>query len=352
MPSISAAVQWAINTCRRSDVGYSQDYRRQQTVNGITYYDCSSFINYAIIAGGWLTPAYAPNNNPFTTDNMRSVLLSLGWKKGAFSKNWKAGAVVWRKGHTEMVYSSTMCMGARGREHYALPDQVAIHTSSPSDWTEIYYYPSDDTTTWHVKERGGYTNTSSEAYDNALRIYSILSGYGWTLNAVCGFLGNVSYESGLNPWRWQTDKIGTSTGTPWKSSGYGLVQFTPAAKYIDDSRAQSFDGYGPNYSDKQGNGNDGNAQLEFIDRYADYSKTASYPLTYSEFKASTESAEYLAAAWLYNYERPADPSASIAARQSYAKYWHEILSGVTPAPTGGSNGVLAFLLCLLYCTNN
>lgn len=352
MPSLSVSIQWAINTCRRSDVGYSMEYRNQQTVNGITYYDCSSFINYAIIAGGWLTPAYAPNNNPFTTDNMRRVLLSLGWKKGTFQKNWKAGAIVWREGHTEMVYSSTMCMGARGREHYALPDQVAIHTSDPSKWTEIYYYPSS-AGAWHVKDKGGFTNSSTEAFDNASRIYDILSGYGWTLNAVAGLLGNVCVESGLNPWRWQNNHIGASTGSPWTSSGYGLVQFTPASKYIDDRRAQSFEGYGPNFSDRRGNENDGDAQLEFVDKYADYDKTAAYPLTYAEYKASTADAEYLAAAWLYNYERPRTPSASIASRKANAKYWYEALSGVTPTPPGGGgdDDLLALLICLLYCTN-
>lgn len=353
MPSLSASIQWAINTCRRSDVGYSMDYRNQQTVNGITYYDCSSFINYAIIAGGWLTPAYAPNNNPFTTVDMRGVLLSLGWKKGTFSKNWKAGAIVWREGHTEMVYSSTMCMGARGREHYALPDQVAIHTSSPSSWTEIYYYPSS-AGAWHVKDKGGFANDSTEALDNATLIYGILSGYGWTLNAVAGLLGNVCVESGLNPWRWQNNHIGASTGSPWTSSGYGLVQFTPASKYIDDSRAQSFEGYGPNFSDRKGSANDGDAQLEFVDKYADYAKTDAYPLTYAQYKASTADAEYLAAAWLYNYERPADPSASIASRKANAKYWYEALSGVTPTPPGGGgddDDLLALLICLLYCTN-
>lgn len=353
MPSLSASIQWAINTCRRSDVGYSQDYRNQQTVNGITYYDCSSFINYAIIAGGWLTPAYAPNNNPFTTDNMRRVLMSLGWKKGTFQKNWKAGAIVWREGHTEMVYSSTMCMGARGREHYALPDQVAIHTSDPSKWTEIYYYPSSSASAWHIKDRGGYANDSDEAFDNASRIYDILSGYGWTLNAVAGLLGNVCVESGLNPWRWQNNHVGASTGSPWTSSGYGLVQFTPASKYIDDLRAQSFDGYGPNFSDREGSANDGDAQLEFVDKYADYSKTDAYPLTYAQYKSSTADAEYLAAAWLYNYERPKDPSASIASRKANAKYWYEALSGVTPTPPGGGgdDDLLALLICLLYCTN-
>ena len=67
MGDINKAYTWAMQTCNAPDVGYSQTYRNQQTVNGITYYDCSSFINYALHAGGLLTPAYAPSNNAFTT---------------------------------------------------------------------------------------------------------------------------------------------------------------------------------------------------------------------------------------------------------------------------------------------
>lgn len=47
MPDINAAYTWAVNCCNLPNVGYSNIYRNQQTVNGITYYDCSSFINYA-----------------------------------------------------------------------------------------------------------------------------------------------------------------------------------------------------------------------------------------------------------------------------------------------------------------
>ena len=51
MPDIQKAYNWAIGTCNAPNVGYSQAYRNQRTVNGITYYDCSSFIWYALMAG-------------------------------------------------------------------------------------------------------------------------------------------------------------------------------------------------------------------------------------------------------------------------------------------------------------
>ena len=189
---------------------------------------------------------------------------------------------------------------------------------------------------WHCKVSGAYARESTEAIENAKMIYGILSAQGWTLNAVCGVLGNMGAESGYNPWRWQSDKIGSSGGSPWTNKGYGLVQFTPGGKYINDTRAKAFSGYGPNFSDKRGNVNDGNAQMLFVDGYADYYSTSKYPISYAAFKVSTETPSYLAKAWLYNYERPGDPAATESARAANAEYWYQVLSGEPPTPTPGT----------------
>ena len=79
MPDINKSYTWAIQTCNSNNIGYSQTYRNQQTVNVITYYDCSSFINYALVAGGFDTPSYAPNHNAFTTYTMPAELARLGF---------------------------------------------------------------------------------------------------------------------------------------------------------------------------------------------------------------------------------------------------------------------------------
>ena len=55
-------------------------------------------------------------------------------------------------------------------------------------------------------------------------------------------------------------------------------------------------------------------------------------LSFSEFKVSTQTPEYLAGAWVYNYERPADPSATIAGRREAARYWYQVLQGLPPIP--------------------
>lgn len=183
---------------------------------------------------------------------------------------------------------------------------------------------------WHVKAKGGYARGSAEANDNVDMIYSILYNLGWTVNAISALCGNIQHEGGMNPWRWQSDKVPSVTQSPWTNRGYGLVQFTPGGKYINAAEAKAIAGYGPNFSDVTGSQNDGYAQVHFIDGYADYYPTSAYPLSYAEFKASTESPAYLASAWLYNYERPENPAGSEAQRQESAEYWYTYLSGEEP----------------------
>lgn len=184
--------------------------------------------------------------------------------------------------------------------------------------------------TWHCKTTGAYSYDSVEAQDNVLAMVDILVGeYGWTKNAVAGLAGNQFAESGFNPWRWQSDSVQPTTASPWTDIGYGLFQFTPAGKYINN--ASSYSGYGPNFSNQAGLITDGEAQLRYINDNADYYATTAYPLSFEEFKQSTESGGYLALAWLYNYERPADPSATASQRESQGNYWLEYIGGYTPS---------------------
>lgn len=182
---------------------------------------------------------------------------------------------------------------------------------------------------WYVKASGAYEHNSLAATENAKMIYAVLASVGWSLNAVSGLLGNVYAESGMNPWRWQKDKIGSSAGSPWTGKGYGLVQFTPASKYIDN--ANTYPGYGANFSNRAGKVTDGHAQLLFINDNADYMITTEYPLTYDEFKKSDAAAWYLSDVWLANYERPKYPEQSRAERREKANYYYSFLSG-EPVP--------------------
>lgn len=204
---------------------------------------------------------------------------------------------------------------------------------------------------WHNKTYGAYGRNSTEAYDNAVMIYGTLYSRGWTLEAVCGMLGNVEAESGYNPWRWEGDSVLTQ-GNPrinWSTTnGYGLCQWTPAGKYINN--AGGYSGYGPNYSDLRGSDSDGYAQMLFLDENADYFKNPAHPeywIPYDQYKQATisdYSIDFLAHAWFYNFERGTWNPVRVTA----AQYWYTTLGGITPptppTPTGNIPVWLLFKL--------
>jgi murein DD-endopeptidase MepM/ murein hydrolase activator NlpD len=146
---------------------------------------------------------------------------------------------------------------------------------------------------------------------NADYILSFLLDRGWTKNSVSGMLGNMETESTINPGIWQNLDSGNM------SMGYGLVQWTPASKYIDWANANSL-----SYE----NIDSQLARIEYeIVNGLQWISTGDYPLSFQEFKISTESPEYLAQAFLRNYERPADQTQPN--RSTQARYWFDTLTG-------------------------
>lgn len=176
----------------------------------------------------------------------------------------------------------------------------------------------------------GYEKESTEAFDNAVIIWSVLYSYGWTLNAVCGLLGNIDAESSYNPWCWQSPvPYHNDTSVLNNDSiGYGLVQWTPPNKYIDSIVSKDSPYYAPHFKDIQGNPNDGYAQLYAIENQTDqYYSTAAYPETYDEYKHSTKQPDYLASAWMCNYERAGGLEER---RRTAAIYWYGMLQNIAP----------------------
>lgn len=152
-------------------------------------------------------------------------------------------------------------------------------------------------------------------------------------------LGNMQTESTINPGIWQSlisydhDPYATVSG-----HGYGLVQWTPFNKYTIWARDS-----GLVYSDI-------NAQLDRIEyeiaNGLQWISTSEYPLSFQDFKVSTETPEYLADAFLKCYERPAEQNQPN--RGTQARYWWDNLSGTgtitptdpTPTPESDSHKVL------------
>lgn len=168
---------------------------------------------------------------------------------------------------------------------------------------------------------GSYFNeseplTTTQQQINAKYIFLYLSDKGWTKNAIAGMLGNFQAESTINSGRWQNDSVGSY------SLGYGLAQWTPVTKYTDWCSEQG-------YSDPSEMDNNLARIIYELENGLQYYKNK-YPLTFREFTKSTESAGYLAKAWLLDYERPEDQSTSVQNyRLQLAESWYSYLSNLS-----------------------
>ena len=160
--------------------------------------------------------------------------------------------------------------------------------------------------------------SQAEMETNARYIYNYLGSRGWSVNAIAGMLGNMQSESTINPGIWESLDAGNGPG-------YGLVQWTPFSKYTDWCAGRSLD---PSHMD---------SALQRIEwelaNGEQYYATNSYPESFAQFKVSTKSPNYLAMAFLANYERPAEPNQPW--RGTQAEAWYEFLTG-EPAPVDPS----------------
>ncbi len=158
-------------------------------------------------------------------------------------------------------------------------------------------------------KRNGYLSTA-EMQNNALIIYAYLKAKGWSINAISGMLGNMQTESTINPAIWQSLIEGAGGG-----GGFGLVQWTPWTNFTDWADANGYEW------------TDGNAQLKWIDEQTaavgQWIATSSYNFSFSDFKTSTETPEYLASAFLKNFERAGVEKEE--ARRTQARTWYNFL---------------------------
>lgn len=158
--------------------------------------------------------------------------------------------------------------------------------------------------------------TQTEMENNAKLVWDYFGSRGWSLSAVAAMLGNMQTESNINPGIWES--------LVEYGGGYGLVQWTPYTKYSEWA--------GSNW---QNNGNKECARIFYeLNNGLQWISTDLYPLSFAEFSKSGNTPEYLAEAFLYNYERPAVQPQPV--RETQARAWYNFLDGKTPAPIGGA----------------
>lgn len=154
--------------------------------------------------------------------------------------------------------------------------------------------------------------SQSQMEENALYIYNYLTNKGWTLNAICGLLGNTQTESTHNPGRWEGEDVGNLNG------GFGIVQWTPATNYLNWVSGD------PTTMD-----NNLSRIIYEINNNLQWIPTPSYNYSFTDFIHSNDTPYNLAMAFLANYERPADPNQPI--RGTQAENWFTYLGGVIPS---------------------
>lgn len=164
--------------------------------------------------------------------------------------------------------------------------------------------------------------TRSQMENNVLMAAPILDEY-FTTSAMAAMFGNMQSESSINPGIWE--------GLVPFEGGYGLVQWTPYTKYSEYAGA-----------DWQNNGDKQCYRIIYELRHGlQWSKDYyhSIDMSFTEFANSTDSPEYLAHAFLSNYENPAkwpQPQRGVQARS-----WYNFLieHGYTDDTTGGGGPV-------------
>lgn len=266
MPNINKAYTWAVQTCNAPNIGYSQPYRNQQTVNGITYYDCSSFINYALLAGGFETPSYAPRYNAFTTVTEASELLRLGFQEVDASGQILPGDIGLSSGHTEMAYSDgvgeAVFMGAH-TANASLANQVSIGSSSGDE-------------------------TYKRSFPRLFRYGSGASGYGYSIYVVCALVGNAWRESHINPTLQQQG-----------GGAFGLFQWDGSRR---DALKQWLSDNG--YSETEPNG-----QMQYLIAEGDWQGSYGGISSLEEFlNSDSTDVEMLTTAFCICWERPGVPA--------------------------------------------
>ena len=157
----------------------------------------------------------------------------------------------------------------------------------------------------------------------------------WTLNAICGFLGNVDLESTINPGIYNDLQI-------LQSNAYGLVQWVPGSRYRNWAQSNGWPIYTIKpqlarlwYEENIPSGQDGHEW--YVQTNPDILQGREpYNLrTELAFWTDTEhTVEWLSDAWLFNYERPSVPTDTINTRQQRARKWYNFLSGTPPTPPG------------------
>lgn len=350
MSVIESVINWCEEIADNEQYQYSQDANKRWGLHSRSnppfYYDCSSFVSDAFRLFNDVGYDFTRNFTAYT-GTMREIFMSNGY----FADVTKYGVI--KRGDVLLTHTSArqhVCIytgttdtnnnvGTVKKTVQAIGRAYGIQKDydDSKSYQYILRYVGRPPK-WHAKKKYGYNKGSDGLIDNARMILNTLSDANFTLEAVCGILGNMYHESGLNPFRWQSDDVLAygSSGLDSTAHGYGLVQLTKARPYFDIGGRDTM-----SFSDRNGKVDaDSNLQMDVIanDRLNKYNPFITERHTPEEFKVSWSDFKNLTdlriatGAWLWGYEFPSGASSKLAQRLETANYFYNLLSGYSPQP--------------------
>lgn len=190
--------------------------------------------------------------------------------------------------------------------------------------------------TWKYQNSNGSLQLNKDNIkNNGILAYLYFRNAGWKIRPICAVLGNMQWESTINPATYQGF---TPTGDDSDTSlGYGLVQWTPPSKIRNWLTSHNYDV------------KDGDAQCKWIDEetvsQGQWINRGSYYETFAEFKSDvSHNTEWLTRCFERCFEGSGDTPNSYAMQQriDYANAWETFIRGnnilgyYAEAPGGGS----------------
>lgn len=149
--------------------------------------------------------------------------------------------------------------------------------------------------------------SENESLQNAQLVVNHFSASDWSKEALSALLGNMRHESSINPNLYEF-------GYDWSEDrGFGLVQWTPRSKYWDWAVANNLP---PRNGDSQ------LARIDYeVDNNIQWIATTDYPMSFEQFRQSTQNVDTLTQAFTWNYERPLQSAgeSSMAGRILFAR---------------------------------
>lgn len=166
--NLQGAFNWIETQCNNPNARYNQSYRNMRTVDGLTYFDCSSLLFFGFWLGGgfpiadygfsttltdYTNPTTGHVANAWIVQTMEPILVSEGWVDVRLDmpQEWLPGDVLikYNQWHTEMIYSPEPNLQQMGARNSSLPaaDQVAIHTLYTGYYDRILRDPTQPTPT-------------------------------------------------------------------------------------------------------------------------------------------------------------------------------------------------------------